>query len=258
MPYLPSCMQERDRTESREGVVRRGGYPSLLLTQHGFISRYSSKCSGTGSGFLQIDITYYLWCFSAISYCNIHIKDKTGTETLTSDVYRRSRVGSGLRHFPLTPALNQIKYNTVVIAVLRIRDVYLGSRILIFTHPGSRISDPGSKNSNKREGWKKICYHTFFCSHKFHRIVNYFIFEVLKKKILVSFQISTELFIHKIVISSQKYGFGIRDTRSGIGKNLSRIRVQWSKRHRIPDPQHWVIVEMKEGCACLLLASWPR
>jgi hypothetical protein len=36
-------------------------------------------------------------------------------------------------------------------AVLRIRDVYPGSRILIFTHPGSRISDPGSKNSNKRE-----------------------------------------------------------------------------------------------------------
>jgi hypothetical protein len=29
------------------------------------------------------------------------------------------------------------------------------SRILIFTHPGSRISDPGSKNSNKRDGWKK-------------------------------------------------------------------------------------------------------
>jgi hypothetical protein len=26
------------------------------------------------------------------------------------------------------------------------------SRILIFTHPGSRIPDPGSKNSNKREG----------------------------------------------------------------------------------------------------------
>jgi hypothetical protein len=36
-------------------------------------------------------------------------------------------------------------------SVLRIRDVYPGSRILIFTHPGSRISDPGSKNSNKRE-----------------------------------------------------------------------------------------------------------
>jgi hypothetical protein len=37
------------------------------------------------------------------------------------------------------------------LAVLRIRDVYPGSRILIFTHPGSRISDPGSKNSNKIE-----------------------------------------------------------------------------------------------------------
>jgi hypothetical protein len=36
-------------------------------------------------------------------------------------------------------------------AVLRIRDAYPGSRILIFTHPGSRISDPGSKNSNKKE-----------------------------------------------------------------------------------------------------------
>ncbi len=30
-------------------------------------------------------------------------------------------------------------------SVLRIRDVYPGSRILIFTHPGSRISDPGSR-----------------------------------------------------------------------------------------------------------------
>ncbi len=49
-----------------------------------------------------------------------------------------------------------------LLAVLRIREVYPGSRILIFTHPGSRISDPGSrisapgsKNSNKREGSKK-------------------------------------------------------------------------------------------------------
>ena len=31
-------------------------------------------------------------------------------------------------------------------SVLRIRDVYPGSRILIFTHPGSWISDPGSKD----------------------------------------------------------------------------------------------------------------
>ncbi len=38
--------------------------------------------------------------------------------------------------------------------VLRIRDVYPGSRILIFTHPGSRIPDLGSriqKQQQKRE-----------------------------------------------------------------------------------------------------------
>jgi hypothetical protein len=49
-------------------------------------------------------------------------------------------------------------------AVLRIRDVYPGSRILIFTHPGSRIPDLGSriqKQQQKREV-KKISCHTFF------------------------------------------------------------------------------------------------
>jgi hypothetical protein len=55
------------------------------------------------------------------------------------------------------------------------------SRILIFTHPGS-------KNRNKREWWKKICCHTFFCSHKLHKIANYFIFEMRKKKIWANFK----------------------------------------------------------------------
>jgi hypothetical protein len=41
---------------------------------------------------------------------------------------------------------------TIIFSVLWIRDVYPGSRILIFTHPGSWISDPESKNRNKREG----------------------------------------------------------------------------------------------------------
>ncbi len=100
--------------------------------------------------------------------------------------------------------------------VWRIRDVY----------PGSRISDPGSKNSNKREGWKKIWYHTFLCSHKFHKkiIVHYFSFEVLKKKIWANFQRIIELFARKIVTKLSKVwvwdpGSGIRD--QGSGKNLS-------------------------------------
>jgi hypothetical protein len=69
--------------------------------------------------------------------------------------------------------------------VLWIREVYPGSQILIFTHPGSpksQIPDPGSKNSNKRESFKKICCHIFFCCHKFHKTEKYFIFEMLKKK----------------------------------------------------------------------------
>jgi hypothetical protein len=54
------------------------------------------------------------------------------------------------------------------------------------------IPDPGSliqgTNHNKKKGRKTICCHTFFCSHKFHKIENYFIFEILMKKIWPSFQ----------------------------------------------------------------------
>ncbi len=120
---------------------------------------------------------------------------------------------------------------TILTCVLdSVADPVCLSRILIFTHPGSRISDPGSKNSNKREGWKKlakqqqkrgvkkISCHNFLCSHKFHKIANYFSFDVLKKKIWANFQRIIELFTQKFSISSQKYGFGIRDPRSGIRK----------------------------------------
>jgi hypothetical protein len=50
----------------------------------------------------------------------------------------------------------------------------------------SRIPDLGSKHSNQRDE-KKICCFTFFCSHKFHKIENYFIFEIVKKKFLGQF-----------------------------------------------------------------------
>jgi hypothetical protein len=125
-------------------------------------------------------------------------------------------------------------------AVLRIRDVYPGSRILIFTHPRSRIlifTHPGSriqKQQHKR-GVKKVCCHTFLCSHKFHKIVNYFSFEVLK------FQRFIELFTQKLSLSSQKYGIGIRDPRSGIrdpgsGINLPVFRISGPGAKKAPDP----------------------
>jgi hypothetical protein len=77
-------------------------------------------------------------------------------------------------------------------AVLRIRDVYSG--FLPIPDLGSRIQ----KQQQKREV-KKISCHTFLCSHKFHKIVNYFSFEVLKKKIWANFQRIIELFTKKIV-----------------------------------------------------------
>jgi hypothetical protein len=89
--------------------------------------------------------------------------------------------------------------------VLRIRDVYPRSQILIFSHPGSRIPDP--KTATKERG-----------SHKFHKIANYFSFELLKKKIWANFQRIIELLNQNCPISSQKYEVEIQDPRSGIRK----------------------------------------
>jgi hypothetical protein len=57
----------------------------------------------------------------------------------------------------------------------------------------SRISDPGSriqKQLQKRVVKKKIVVIPYFvlCSNKFHKILNYFIFELLKKNILAKFK----------------------------------------------------------------------
>ncbi len=79
------------------------------------------------------------------------------------------------------------------------------SRILIFTHPGSRIQ----KQQQKREV-KKISCHTCLYSQKFHKIVNYFSFKVRKKKMWASFQRIIELFTKKNVKKLLKYGLGIR------------------------------------------------
>ena len=59
--------------------------------------------------------------------------------------------------------------------VLRIQDVYPGSRILIFSHPGTRISDPGSripdpKTATKERGEKKIVVITFYVATNFTKL----------------------------------------------------------------------------------------
>jgi hypothetical protein len=98
----------------------------------------------------------------------------------------------------------------------------------------SRIPDLGSKNSNKREGWNKICCHTFFHSHKFYKIVNYFVFEILKKKIWVNFQSIIVLFTQKTVIKLSK--IWVWDPGSEIGdpeKTYSGSWIQGFK--KVPD-----------------------
>jgi hypothetical protein len=104
-----------------------------------------------------------------------------------------------------------------------------GSRILIFTHPGSRISDLGSriqKQQQKREV-KKFDVIPFNVATNFNKIVQYFSFEEVKKKIWANFQRIMDLFTQKIV------------PRSGIRKKPIPVpgsQIQGSKRHRIPDP----------------------
>jgi hypothetical protein len=73
----------------------------------------------------------------------------------------------------------------------------------------SRIPDP--KTATKERGEKKWLSYYLFCSHKFHKIENYLIFEMLKTKIWPNFQRIIELFTQKLSLCSQKYGFGIRD-----------------------------------------------
>jgi hypothetical protein len=79
--------------------------------------------------------------------------------------------------------------------------------------------------------------HIFFCSHKFNKIVNYFIFEMVEKKNLGSFSKNYRTFYSKICHQPLKnidLGSGIR--KKPIPDPGLRIRVQGSKRHRIPDP----------------------
>ncbi len=99
-------------------------------------------------------------------------------------------------------------------AVIRIRDVYPGSWIQIQQQKGEV---------------KKICCYSFLCSHKFHKIENYFSFEMLKKKNWANFRRIIALFTQKIVIKLSKiwvwdpgFGSGIPDPGSRIQDPGSR------------------------------------
>jgi len=68
---------------------------------------------------------------------------------------------------------------------------------------------------------KKLDVKPFYVATKYNKIVNYFIFEVLQKKIFANFHKIIELFTKKIcqkALQNMVLGSGIRDPRSGIRK----------------------------------------
>ncbi len=96
----------------------------------------------------------------------------------------------------------------------------------------SRISVPGSKNCNKREGWKKISS-TFFCNHKNHNW-NLSYCRTREEKNLGQFTKNYGTLHPKIVINL-KYEFGIGDL--GSRKTLFRIPDPGVKKAPDPDLQ---------------------
>ena len=120
----------------------------------------------------------------------------------------------------------------------------------------SRIPDP--KTARKR--WVKIIFLSyFFCSHKFHIIENYFIFEMLKKKIWANFHRTTR----KIVTKLSK--IWIWDP--GSGKNLFRIPDPGVK--KAPDPgsririrntaaKYKSRVQIRAGKAAVCVVTWQE
>jgi hypothetical protein len=93
----------------------------------------------------------------------------------------------------------------------------------------SRIPDP--KTATKERDEKKFIFIPLLLATNFTKFKITFFEILVKKKIWANFQ--------KLSLSSQKFGFGIRDPGSEIRdpeKTYSGSRIQGSKRHRFPDP----------------------
>ncbi len=113
-----------------------------------------------------------------------------------------------------------------------------------FTHPGSRIPDLGSripdpKTATKERDENKIVVIPFFVATNFAKLSIILFLKCQTKKFGPIFKELLKFLPKKLSLSSQIYGFWIRDLGSeirdpGSGKNL--FRILGSKRHRIPDP----------------------
>jgi hypothetical protein len=123
-------------------------------------------------------------------------------------------------------------------ALLRIRDVYPGSRILSFTHPESRIQ------KQQQKGEVKIFFFIIlpFVVTNFTKFNIILFLKCWRKKFGPIFQRIIEVFTQKIftILSNIWVWVPGSETRDP-EKTHSRSRIQGSKRYRIPDPdqQHW-------------------
>jgi hypothetical protein len=104
--------------------------------------------------------------------------------------------------------------------VLRIRDVYPRSRILIFDHPRYRITDP--KRQQKRGVKKNFCP-TFFIATNITKLKITLFFKWGRKKNLANLQRITERFTQKIDIKLSKISVWDPGSRGQEGTG-SRIR----------------------------------
>ncbi len=131
----------------------------------------------------------------------------------------------------------------------------------------SRIPDP--KTGTKERGENNLLSY-LFSSHKFHKIVNYFYFEMLKKKIWANFQRIIEFLTQKIVTKPTK--IWVWDPRSGIRKkpirdpgvkkapdpgsgsatlNIPYYRTKWHK------PVHWAVLWIRIQIGwCPWIRTW--
>jgi hypothetical protein len=100
---------------------------------------------------------------------------------------------------------------------------------------GSGMFIPDPKTATKERDEKKFIVKPFLVATNFTEL-KIILFLNAEEKIWASFQRIIELFTQKLSLSSKRYGVRIRDPEKTYSR--SRIRVQGSKRHWIPDPQH--------------------
>jgi hypothetical protein len=98
---------------------------------------------------------------------------------------------------------------------------------------GSRIPDP--KTATKERGEKKLVVKPFFVATNFTKLKIILFFKCLRKKFGPVFKELLNFLPKNLSLSSEKYGVGIRDPRSGIRKKTYSGSGSGSRVKKAPD-----------------------